>query len=65
MHLATIDVLALQCSGHLFHLHFAAAEDDDALQIVIFEQLVDDANLLSFMAHVGALMNFFSRFAHG
>ena len=65
VHLAAIDVLALQGACHLLHFHFAAAEDDDALQVASLEDVLDDVHLLRFVAYVCFLLYFLCRFAHG
>ena len=65
VHLAAVHVLALQGSGQLLHLHLAAAEDDDALQVSGLEDVLDDAHLLGLVAHVGTLLYLLRGLAHG
>ena len=64
VHLATIDFHALQCLAHLFHLLFGSTEDDHALQVTLFEDILDDAQFLSLMTNIGSLFNFLGWFAH-
>ncbi len=42
----------LEGSCELLHLEFAAAEDDDALQVACLEDVLDDGHLLGFVAYV-------------
>ena len=65
MHLAHVEVHLLERPGHLLHLEFRRGEDDDALQLLGFEERTDDAQLLRFMADVGSLHNLVSRTRHG
>ena len=64
VHLATIDFHALQRLAHLLHLLFGSTEDDDALQVTLFEDILDDAQLLSLMTYIGGLFDFLGWFAH-
>ena len=55
----------LEGSCELLHLEFAAAEDDDALQVARLEDVLDDGHLLGFVAYVCFLLDFLGWLADG
>ena len=55
----------LERSCELLHLEFAAAEDDDALQVACLEDVLDDGHLLGFVAYVCFLLDFLGWLADG
>ena len=65
VHSSALDALLLQGSRQLLHLHLAAAEHDDALQVASLEDVLDDGHLLSLVAYVSLLLDFLGRLAHG
>ena len=55
----------LEGSCELLHLEFAAAEDDDTLQVACLEDVLDDGHLLGFVAYVCFLLDFLGWLADG
>ena len=55
----------LEGSCELLHLEFAAAEDDDTLQVACLENVLDDGHLLGFVAYVCFLLDFLGWLADG
>ena len=55
----------LEGSCELLHLEFAAAEDDDTLQVACLEDVLDDGHLLGFVAYVCFLFDFLGWLADG
>ena len=63
MHRTTVDSYLLEGCSELLDLHLAATEHDDTLQVSVFEDILDDGHLLSFVANVSFLLDFLGRFA--
>ena len=63
VHLATVDFHPQQSLVDLLHLHFAAREDNDTLQVTGLENLLDNLQFLCLIANVGALLDFLSGLA--
>ena len=65
MHLVAVDVHLLQRTGNLFHLLLLAREDDDALQVALLEDVVDNLQFLRVVADIGTLADFLCRLGDG
>ena len=65
MHLGTVNLHSLQLTRDFLHTVFLAAEDDDALQVTILEQMLDDAQLLRVVTDVGRLLYLLCRLRYG
>ena len=64
VHLVAINMHRLELAGNLFYAILLAREDDDALQIAILKDVLDNLKLLRFVAHVGHLVNLLGRARH-
>ena len=65
VHLAAVDVHAHECAVYGLHLLLLAREDDDALEVALLEDVLNDAELLCLVAHIGCLLDLLCRLAHG
>ena len=65
VHGTALDASLLEGSRQLLHLHLAAAEHDDAVQVAGLEDVLDDGHLLGFVAYVSLLLDFLCGLAHG
>ena len=64
MHLTRIYLHLLQSAVDGLHLLLLARENDDTVEVALAEEVLDDANLLCFVANVGCLLDFLGRLAY-
>ena len=64
MHGCTVDFHALELAGNVLHAVFLSAEDDNALQVALLEDVLDDFELLWLIANICRLVDFLGRAAH-
>ena len=62
MHLVAVDVHLFQTARNFLYLFLLTREDDDTLQVALFEDVVDDLQFLRIIADIGALVNLLGRF---
>ena len=64
MHGGAVDLVLQKGTVDVFHLVFLAAEDDDALQVALLEDVLHDGHLLGLVAHIGHLVDLLGGTAH-
>ena len=64
VHRSTVDLHLLKGAVDILHLVFLATEDDNALQVALLEDVLDDSHLLRFVADIRHLMNLLGRTTH-
>ena len=65
VHLAAVDLHALQRGSDLLHLLLGTGEDDDAVEVAGLEDVLEDRHLLRLVADVGLLLDLLGGLAHG